>query len=301
MNCDANSDASKPVAPPKAMTVQDAAREIEEALCRAGIDEARTVAEWLVAETVGIGRLDLLLSGDRAVSDEERARIIARAGRVAAGEPLQYVLGYTPFMGRDFLCDPRALIPRPETEELCEMVLATLPRDSAARTADVGTGTGCIAVTLALDRPRLRVRAIDLSPEALALARENARRLGVDGRIEWACADLLSEEPDASYDLIVSNPPYVSEHEWERLDRSVRQYEPRVALVGGADGLEVIRRLSAQARRVLAPGGMLWLEIGNEQGPEVHALLESLGFTEVAVLRDLAGHWRIARARRPHV
>lgn len=282
-------------------TLQAAVRQIEAALARAGIEDARAAADWLVAETAGIGRLDLYVSGDRPIPAEWIPLLVERARRVEAGEPLQYVLGYAPFMGRDFLCDRRALIPRPETEELCERVLDALPREFAGRVADVGTGTGCLAITIVLDRPDARVEAIDISEESLELARENARRFGVDSRIQWILGDLLAGAPEAAYDVIVSNPPYVSEAEWSRLPLSIREYEPPVALIGGADGLAVIRRLAAQSRSALKPGGMLWLEMGNDQGQAVRRLLEDLGFVGITVYRDAAGHERIAAAMRPHV
>ncbi|MCS6771706.1 MAG: peptide chain release factor N(5)-glutamine methyltransferase [Kiritimatiellae bacterium] len=282
-------------------TLQAAVRQIEAALARAGIEDARAAADWLVAETAGIGRLDLYVSGDRPIPAEWIPLLVERARRVEAGEPLQYVLGYAPFMGRDFLCDRRALIPRPETEELCERVLDALPREFAGRVADVGTGTGCLAITIVLDRPDARVEAIDISKESLELARENARRFGVDSRIQWILGDLLAGAPEAAYDVIVSNPPYVSEAEWSRLPLSIREYEPPVALIGGADGLAVIRRLAAQSRSALKPGGMLWLEMGNDQGQAVRRLLEDLGFVGITVYRDAAGHERIAAAMRPHV
>lgn len=276
-------------------------RAVERVLVDAGREEARTMAEWLVAAAAGIGRLDVLVQADRLLDAESRARLDGWVARVARGEPLQYVVGNAPFLGRDFRSDPRALIPRPETEELCERVLGAIPANAEVRIADVGTGTGCIAITIALDRPFARVMAIDVSPDALALARENARAHGVDKRIEWRQADLLEGLSAGALDAIVSNPPYVAEGEWARLDPSVRDFEPRLALAAGADGLDVIRRLADQARHALAPGGRLWLEIGNEQGPAVRDLLAKRGFVEVTIRRDCAGHERIAEARNPDV
>lgn len=274
--------------------------EIEVRLRAAGRDEARTLAEWLLSEALGVDRLALLAQPVLSLDDATRARLEAWVRRVAAGEPLQYVLGAQPFFGRDFLCDPRALIPRPETEELCERALADsrIWSDPAPCVLDIGTGTGCIAVTLALERPAARIGAVDCSPDALALARQNARRLGVEDRIAWREADLLDGVAPESIRAIVTNPPYVSEAEFPALDVTVRAYEPKRALVGGLDGLAVIRRLISQARLALVPGGILWMEIGNEQGSAVCALLRHAGFTAVALHRDLAGHERIVEARR---
>ena len=274
---------------------------VESALASAGRGEARVLAEWLVAAAAGIGRLEVLIQGGRLLDEATCTRLDGWVSRVARGEPLQYVLGSAPFLGREFACDARALIPRPETEELCERVLAdaSIWAHPAPRIADVGTGTGCLAVTLALERPGAVVTAIDVSAEALALARSNARRFDVEGGIDWRQGDLLAGVPAGSLDAVVSNPPYIAEAEWARLDTEVRDHEPRLALVGGADGLALIRRLIEQAGHVLRPGGKLWLEIGNEQGLAVRELLASRGFRAVATHRDCAGHERIAEARNP--
>ncbi len=281
-------------------TVGALLQEVESALTAAGCDEAPVLSEWLLAEAAGIGRLDVLVRGDTKLDAPARARLAEWTRRVGAGEPLQYVLGHTSFFGRDFLCDTRALIPRPETEELCERALADsgIWAKRAPRVYDIGTGTGCIAVTLALERPRARVCAVDISADALELARANARRLGVEERIEWRVGDLLDGVPAGSADAVVSNPPYVSETELPTLDATVREHEPKLALVSGADGLGIIRRLIVQAGIVLVPGGSLWMEIGNEQGPAVCELLRDGGFEAVALHRDLAGHDRIVEARR---
>lgn len=282
-------------------TIRERLRGAETALQEAGRAEARTLAEWLLAEAAGLGRLDVLAQGDRVLDESACHRLDSWVARVARGEPMQYVLGVAPFLGRNFHCDPRALIPRPETEELCEWALASISRDAATRIADVGTGSGCIAITIALERPHAQVTATDLSPLALDLARENAAQYGVQSRISWRQGDLLTGMPDDAFDMIVSNPPYVSENEWWQLDRTVRDYEPRLALIAERDGLDAIRRLAEQARHALAPGGTLWMEIGNDQGPAVRAFLIENGYEAVRIHRDLAGHERMAEARRPDV
>ncbi|MCO5043810.1 MAG: peptide chain release factor N(5)-glutamine methyltransferase [Verrucomicrobia bacterium] len=286
---------------PPSQTVRAQLAAAEAALVAAGRDEAPVLAEWLVSEAAGLRRLDLLVRGDAALSDTACAALREWTRRVAAGEPLQYVVGHTSFFGRDFQCDPRALIPRPETEELCDRILADarIWRDPAPVVLDIGTGTGCIAITLALEQPAARVTAVDLSPDALALARSNAKRLGVEGRIAWRRGDLLDGVEPASARAIVSNPPYVSEAEFATLDPTVREHEPALALVSGPEGLDIIRRLAVQAGLVLAPGGILWLEIGNEQGSAVCQIVRDSGFDAVALHRDLAGHDRIVEARRP--
>ena len=270
---------------------------VESALAAAGRDEARVKAEWLVAGALGVGRMEVLVRGADAVPPAAHERLDGWVRRAAAGEPLQYILGETDFFGRAFCCDPRALIPRPETEELVERVLADarIWSGAAPRVVDVGTGTGCIAVTLALERPAAQVVAVDCSPDALALARANARRWSVEDRIAWRQADLLDGFDPGALRAVVSNPPYIAEPVWAGLDTEVRDHEPQLALVGGGDGLAVIRRLVV----ALAPGGMLWLEIGNEQGPAVRRLLEDHGFGAVVAHRDIAGHERMVEAQKP--
>lgn len=273
---------------------------VEATLAEAGRSEARTLAEWLVAAAAGLGRLEVWIRSERVLDAAASARLDGWVRRVARGEPLQYVLGTAPFMGRDFACDARALIPRPETEELCARVLADAKgwAHPAPAIADVGTGTGCLAVTLALECPAAAVTAIDLSPDALALARTNARRFGVEDRIVWRQDDLLTGVRAGSLQAVVSNPPYIAEAEWAHLDPEVRDHEPRLALVGGADGLAVIRRLIEQAGHALAPGGRFWMEIGHTQGPAVRECLAQHGFRAVVTHRDCAGHERLVEARR---
>jgi release factor glutamine methyltransferase len=193
------------------------------------------------------------------------------------------------------------LIPRPETEQLTEAVLACEPLWKRASPAlvDVGTGSGCIIISLALARPEAQYHAIDNDPAALELARSNARRHRVLRRIRFRAGDLLEMFAPASLDAVVSNPPYVRTGDWEQLPAQIRDYEPRAALDGGADGLAVIRPLISQAGRVLKPGGRLFLEIGAEQAKSVRSLLAANNFTDCAIRADLAGKHRIASARRP--
>lgn len=269
-------------------------------LLDAGRDEARLKAELVVAQVVGLARMDLLADSTRTLTDRQTAQLEYLVARVAAGEPLQYVLGEAWFWGRCFKADRRALIPRPETEELVQRVLdeVTLWARPAPVVADVGVGTGCIALTLAAERPQARVLGFDCSADALALARENEIGLGLTGRVTWRCGDLLAGVPAGSLDAVVSNPPYIAPAVIETLAVDVRDHEPRLALDGGPDGLAVVRRLVTQAACAVRPGGWLWLEIGDEQGAATRALLADSGFQDVAIHRDLSGHDRIAQARR---
>jgi release factor glutamine methyltransferase len=261
-------------------------------------DESRSLAELLWAAATGRSRLDVYREPERSLAGEPAARVRAWVDALRAGAPLQYVLGWTEFRGRRFDCDRRALIPRPETEELADRILSGPIRTRRhPAIADIGTGSGCLAVTLALERPDARIIATDACEDALALARENAARHGVRERIEWKTGDLLSPIEDQSLDLLAANLPYVDADEWARLPPVVREYEPRMALDGGPAGLGPLKRLAADAPRALRPGGAVALEIGEDQADAVGFLLRKAGFEEVRLHRDLAGRPRFACAR----
>lgn len=276
--------------------IGESARLLEEA----GRHEARLKAELIASHAFGVPRLHLLADSQREISQDQLALQRALALRVARGEPLQYVLGEAWFWGCAFLSDRRALIPRPETEELVQRVLdaTDLWQRAAPRLADVGTGTGCIALTLAAERPQARVLATDISAEALSLARANGERLGLAGRVEWRVGDLLEGVPADYLDAVVSNPPYIAASVIETLAEEVRAHEPRLALDGGPDGLEIVRRLASQAALALRGGGRLWMEIGDEQGESARCILAEAGFGAVRVWRDLSGQERIVEGQR---
>jgi len=280
-----------------------ALRQLAARLKTAGMDEAQTKAEWLLAHVLGGGRLDVYTHPERSLTPDQAARLRQLGRRLAAGEPLQYVLHTAEFFGRSFQTDGRALIPRPETELLFTAALDAPcltgeRRRSAPRVADVGTGTGCLAISLALERPEARIWAVDVSADALALARENAQRHGVTARIEFVQGGLLDPIAPASLDLVVSNPPYVPTAEWRELPRDIRDHEPRAALDGGADGLAVLAPLIVQAADKLAPGGWLVLEIGEDQGRRVRDLMKRAGFVSMKVRQDLAGWDRVVVGRK---
>ena len=257
---------------------------------------ARLCAEHLVARCLGISRLKLPLHARHSLTEEQAAWIEAGALRLAGHEPLQYVLGDTEFMGHRFLCDPRALIPRPETERLVEEALRLLPAARAGAhpdVVDVGTGSGCILISMALARPDLRGTGIDASEQALSLAGENARALGVGDRLRFALGHLLDPMAGRKVDLITANLPYVPTADWRKLDRQVRAYEPRSALDGGDDGLDLIRGLIIQATQRLRPGGAILLETGEDQTAPTESLLRTAGFASVATAFDLGGRPRI--------
>ncbi|MDD4737345.1 MAG: peptide chain release factor N(5)-glutamine methyltransferase [Kiritimatiellae bacterium] len=282
------------------MTICDILRGAVEQLAVAGVASAQVAAEWTLAYVLGCRRFDLTVDSARVPTGEQLEHFHLLCARLAAHEPLQYVLGTTDFMGLTLQTDARALIPRPETEQLVERVLASvcLPDGGSGSGVDVGTGSGCIVLALAGRCPGWRWVAVDREEGALSLARENARALGLEGAVSWRRGDLLDGFEAGAMDLVVSNPPYINTGVCETLAPEVRDHEPRAALDGGADGLDVVRRLVEQAARVLRPGGWIFLEIGHDQGHRVSRLLSEAGFFGVCIHPDWAGHDRIAEGKK---
>jgi release factor glutamine methyltransferase len=270
-------------------------------LAERAVDDPRLVSELLISHVLRCRRLELYLRFDASLAEEQLQTLRGGVRRLGAGEPVQYVLGETEFMGHRFNVDRRALIPRPETEELVAQVLAceALWSKPAPAIADVGTGSGCIAISLALARPQAVYQAVDISADALALAGENAARHAPAASVRFVCADLLTDWVSQSLDGVVANLPYVRNSDWPALARHIREHEPQMALDGGQDGLDVIRRLVAQAPKALKPGGFLFLEIGHDQGRAVAELVSNCGFQDVRTERDLAGRDRMVRGRLP--
>ncbi len=260
-----------------------------------GIDSARFDAELLVAYALGIERIHLYTDHDRPLAKPELAAIRALVRRRGQCEPAAYIIGTRHFWKHEFAVDARVLVPRPETELLVERALDALPE--GARVVDVGTGSGCIALSIAADRPDVQIVAIDASDDALAVARANAARLGVEG-VDFVRGLGLDPVTDP-VDLVVSNPPYIPSADIEDLMPDVRDHEPRQALDGGADGLDVVRALLADAPEHLSAGGRMLIEIGYDQGPAVRALAEADGrYTDISVRPDLAGHDRVLEVSR---
>ena len=223
--------------------------------------------------------------------------------RLANGEPVQHVLGEWDFRKLTLKCDRRALIPRPETEDLVERVLKHLRTvygdngTEAPFVVDVGTGSGCIILSLAKEFGKGVFLGTDISAEAITLARENAAKCGLDGIVKLAVADGLDEFDPESVDVIVSNPPYITTADCETLDPRVKDYEPRSALDGGVSGLDFYERFIGDAMNVLKPGGALFFEIGDGQGEALKGLFESYGFTDIKIEKDFSGHDRYASGR----
>ncbi len=255
-------------------------------------------ARLLLQDVLGLSHAALIAHAERVLSEAQRRRFMALAARRAAGEPVAYLLGWREFYGRRFAVGPAALIPRPETELLIDRVLERLPPAAAAEVLDLGTGSGVIALTLALERPHCILTAVDVSAGALALARENARTLGVR-HIELLQGDWYGPVAQRAFDLILSNPPYVADTD-PHLALGDLRFEPASALRAGPDGLAAIRHIVAQAPEHLRPNGWLLFEHGYNQADECRHLLADAGFVEITTAADLAELPRVSGGRKAH-
>jgi len=255
-------------------------------------ETARLDAELLLAHSLGRRRIELYTDFDRPLTEAELDGYRSLVARRARREPVAYILGEWGFRRLTLTVDPRALIPRPETEVLVERALARLRELEAPRVLDVGAGTGAIALAIADEHPGARVTAIDVSPDALALARENVARTGLD--VELLEHDLRDGLPAGPWDLVVSNPPYVEPEDLSTLMPDVRDFEPHLALIGRG-ATEAVARAAAPE---LAPGAWLVLEVGDGQAAATSALLDGLGYHEISTAPDLTGRARVVEGRR---
>jgi release factor glutamine methyltransferase len=259
-----------------------------------GLETPRLDAELLLGQAIGIERLRILIEPERPLSADELSKYRELIKRRRAREPLAYLRGDREFYGRPFLVTKDVLIPRPDTETLVEVALArTKARYAYGRALDLCTGSGCVAITFAKERPQWRVTATDVSEAALAVARKNAERLGLVWNFRMIRGDLFAPIADERFELITANPPYIPDAEVETLQPEVRVFEPRLALAGGVDGLDLVRRIVNEAPAHLVAGGTLAMEIMAGTGAEVMALFEAGGFTDVALARDYAGRDRV--------
>jgi release factor glutamine methyltransferase len=262
------------------------------------VGSSRLNAEILLMHTLGCDRAYLYAHPERELIEEELTRYDEHLSERARGVPSQYITGHQEFWGLDFLVAPGVLIPRPETEHLVEAVLELVRAQDLKRPriVDVGTGSGCIAIALAHELPDADLYATDLSPEALEMAHANTSRLQAQNRIHFRQTDLLEGLPDEHFDVVASNPPYVGESESDKVQLEVRKFEPHMAVFGGAEGMDIYRRLIPQARRVLRPAGWLSMEIGYSQEQKVLELLST--WSEVRSIPDLQGIPRVVLAQK---
>jgi len=290
--------------PPKTWTVRDIIASATEYLAAHGVDTARLDAERMLAEVLGVGRMDLYVEYDRVVEEPERARLRELVRRRGAREPAQYILGKVGFYGLDLATGPRALIPRRETEMLVDRALEVAGGRPVAA-LDLGTGSGAVALALASNLGRESgegppVVATDSSPDALALAIANAEKLGLSERVRFVESDLFSAlGDDEVFDVVVANLPYVPTAEIETLEPEVRDHEPRPALDGGPDGLDVVRACVAAAPPFVKPGGWILMEVGAGQAEAVTGLLSAAGFDTARPIRDPGGIDRVVQGRLP--
>ena len=261
-----------------------------------GIENPRLNAEQLLSHALGRTRMELYLEFERTLGEAELAPLRELVRRRGEGEPLQHLLGTVEFCGHTFLCDKRALVPRPETEQLVELLIADLgPRIAHSRIVDIGTGSGVIALSLAKEFPEAEIFATDASEDALAIARENSARLGLSGHVQFRKSDLL-ENLDERFDLIVANLPYIATQDRHTLSREVL-HDPEVALFAGAHGDEFMRELIEQAPPRLHPGGMLALEIGFDHSEALLSALAEKNYRDICSKNDYSGVTRFLFAR----
>ncbi len=261
-----------------------------------GLENPRLESEILLAAALGCKRIDLYVRHDQQANDAERGRFRDMVRRRLEGAPTAHVVGKKEFYSLDFAVSPAVLIPRPDTESLVDEAIRLAKGRPNLLIVDIGTGTGCVALALASRLPKARLVAVDICPQALAIASSNASRLGLESRVEFRLGNLLEPVSDLRPDLIVSNPPYIPTADLAGLEVGVRDHEPRLALDGGPDGLRVIESLTIQATTLLAADGRLLLEIGAGQEAPARHLLTRLGWRVEAVLKDGGGHPRVVRA-----
>lgn len=289
-----------PAPQPKVWTIKELLAWTTEFLKSKGNDDAKREAEILLGHVLGCTRVDLFVRFEEQPTEAERTKFRELIQRRIAGWPVAYLVGSREFYLLNFEVTPATLIPRPDTETLVLEAMKRLKPLSSPEVLDIGTGSGCIAVSLAHQKKDARATATDLSPDALDVAKRNAAKHGVAGRITFLQGDLFAPLPPGSrFDLIASNPPYIAQGEFPALAPGVRDHEPRLALDGGPDGLAFYRRIAKDAPAFLTPGGSLLLEIGYTQDEAVRALLAERPELEVGpTLKDMGGHPRVVTAKK---
>jgi release factor glutamine methyltransferase len=290
-------------------TIREALEWAGECLETQSVENPRLASQWLLAAATGLARSELSVVYDQVLTAAQRTALAEDIERHVAGEPLQYILGKAPFRYLEFKVRPGVLIPRPETEGLVDTVIAELRTRQAGtervvRVLDLCTGTGCIAFSLLYECPDVRVVATDIDPAAIELARENGRDLSLDGEErlviladDLAASLLVDPANRGTFDVLVSNPPYIPTSELSKLPLEITNYEPRGALDGGEDGLGIFRRIVEQAALLLKPGGLFACELHEKTLEEAKAICETAGFSDARIHPDLTARPRVITAR----
>lgn len=267
----------------------------------------RLDAELLLSEVLKLSRIELYLNFDRPLTQIELQSYKSLIKRRSESEPIAYILNHKDFYSRTFYVTPDVLIPRPDSEVLVEIVLKEIQSSELEKIIgfEMGLGSGCLSLTLLAENPKLNMLALDVSTSALAVAQKNAKQLDLENRIQMYCGDFVSEHQDSQalwcntpLDIVISNPPYISENEFLTLDKDVQIYEPKIALTAGEKGLNFYAPLAVFAQKQLKPGGLLALEIGNEQAEDVMKILKFHNYTNIVCKKDYAGHDRVVLAKK---
>ncbi len=273
------------------MVIKELLRQIVSTLRENGNDNPVFEAHSILRNVLKLSATDLVLMHEKKVTKGQEEKILAYCKRRISGEPLQYILGTQEFMSLEFKVTPNVLIPRADTETLVEYVIDR-HKDKGFSLLDIGTGSGCIPLSVAAHCPRALVRGVDVSPDALKIAEENCKKLTLSHRADFSLCDIMSEIPKGRYDVVTSNPPYIESGIIPTLQTEVKDFEPHLALDGGEDGLMFYRRICHIAPMLLNKGGMLIFEIGFEQGQAVVQLMEQ-AFDDVKIIKDIPGNDRV--------
>lgn len=277
------------------MRLVEATQKITELFEKNSLANAAKEAEFFVRDVLNISLTDFVLQKDKALSPQQIAELLPKAQRRASGEPLAYIVGHKDFFKERFVVNPSVLIPRADTEVLVEEALRIAPIPK--RIADLGTGSGCIGLSLLQEWPQSHLIAFDVSQEALLVAQENARNLGLLQRVEFVCGDVLTHNFTELFDLVVSNPPYISPDD-TRLENTVKLHEPHAALYAEEDGLFFYKRWTVWAKKHLCEGGWLIFECGEGQAVELQSICLQNGFKNIKIIKDLASKERVVAAQR---
>jgi len=270
------------------LTVLEVIKRSTDYLKGRGIESARTNAELLLADILQCKRLDLYLMYDKPLSESELTKYREYLKRRSVFEPLQYITGKVDFYGLELRVSSSILIPRPETELLVEAVIASVKTEDETKILDIGTGCGNIGIAIAANLPNVEVTGIDISDDAIAIAEENTCKYNLQNRINFKCTDILNTDAEqlSNYDIVVSNPPYVSKPDYLKLQKEIKNYEPEIAVTDISDGLTFYKSITLLAKKILDKTGMLFYELGQGQSEQVKKILDENGFEEISIIQD---------------